>query len=79
MISRYLQCASVPSPPASGIHLGPLFVHVYGLMYVVGIALAVYITARRWESAGGDRALNAGSPAPACRVSASTRRVRDHR
>jgi phosphatidylglycerol---prolipoprotein diacylglyceryl transferase len=49
--------AFIPSPPASGIHLGPLFVHVYGLMYVIGIALAVYLTARRWEAAGGDRAL----------------------
>lgn len=49
--------AFIPSPPAGGIHLGPLFVHVYGLMYVIGIALAVYLTARRWEAAGGDRAL----------------------
>ena len=37
--------AFIPSPPADGIHLGPLFVHAYGLMYVIGIALAVYITA----------------------------------
>jgi prolipoprotein diacylglyceryl transferase len=49
--------AFIPSPPASGIHLGPLFVHVYGLMYVIGIALAVYIAGRRWAAAGGDRAL----------------------
>jgi prolipoprotein diacylglyceryl transferase len=49
--------AFIPSPPASGIHLGPLFVHVYGLMYVIGIALAVAITARRWAAAGGDRSL----------------------
>jgi prolipoprotein diacylglyceryl transferase len=49
--------AFIPSPPANGIHLGPLFVHAYGLMYAIGIALAVYITARRWAAAGGDRAL----------------------
>jgi prolipoprotein diacylglyceryl transferase len=49
--------ASIPSPPVSGIHLGPLFIHVYGLMYVVGITLASYITARRWAAAGGDRSL----------------------
>jgi prolipoprotein diacylglyceryl transferase len=49
--------AFIPSPPASGFHLGPLFIHVYGLMYVVAIALAIYITARRWAAAGGDRAL----------------------
>ena len=47
----------IPSPPVSGVHLGPLYVHFYGLMYVVGITLAVWITARRWVAAGGDRAL----------------------
>jgi prolipoprotein diacylglyceryl transferase len=49
--------AFIPSPPVSGIGLGPLFVHVYGLMYVIGIALAVHITARRWAAAGGERSL----------------------
>jgi prolipoprotein diacylglyceryl transferase len=43
----------VPSPPSSGFHVGPLFVHYYGLMYVIGIALAVYITRRRWIASGG--------------------------
>jgi prolipoprotein diacylglyceryl transferase len=47
----------LPSPSVNGFHLGPLFVHFYGLMYVVGIALAVYITRRRWIAAGGDGAL----------------------
>jgi prolipoprotein diacylglyceryl transferase len=49
--------AFIPSPPANGVHLGPLSVHAYGLMYVIGIAVAVYITARRWSAAGGDRDL----------------------
>jgi prolipoprotein diacylglyceryl transferase len=49
--------ASIPSPPANGFHLGPLFIHVYGLMYVLGIAAAIYITARRWAAVGGDRQL----------------------
>jgi prolipoprotein diacylglyceryltransferase len=49
--------AFLPSPPANGIRLGPLFIHVYGLMYVIGIILAIYITARRWAEAGGDRSL----------------------
>ncbi len=47
----------IPSPPISGFHLGPLFVHFYGLMYVIGITLAVLITQRRWRAAGGDPAL----------------------
>jgi prolipoprotein diacylglyceryl transferase len=49
--------AFIPSPPVSGFHVGPLFVHFYGLMYVVGIALAVIIVRRRWRAAGGDVAL----------------------
>ncbi len=44
----------IPSPPISGFHVGPLFVHFYGLLYVVGIALAIYITRRRLAMAGGN-------------------------
>jgi prolipoprotein diacylglyceryl transferase len=47
----------IPSPPINGFHVGPLFVHFYGLMYVVAIALAVVITRRRWRAAGGDPSL----------------------
>jgi prolipoprotein diacylglyceryl transferase len=47
----------IPSPPESGFHVGPAFIHVYGLMYVVGITLAVLITRRRWRAKGGDPAL----------------------
>src|ERR1700722_11474224 len=63
-MARYLAAAQLPtwfvffpSPPVSGVHLGPLFVHFYGVMYVVGTALAVYISVRRWVAAGGDREL----------------------
>ena len=49
--------AFIPSPPVSGVHLGPLLVHLYGMMYAVGIALALYISVRRWVAAGGDRDL----------------------
>ncbi len=47
----------IPSPPSSGFHLGPVFIHVYGLMYVIGITLAVLIARRRWKACGGDPAL----------------------
>jgi prolipoprotein diacylglyceryl transferase len=47
----------LPSPPVNGFNVGPLFVHFYGLMYVIGIALAIYITRRRWQAAGGNPAL----------------------
>jgi len=32
-----------------------VFVHVYGLLYVVALVVAVLITVRRWERAGGNR------------------------
>jgi prolipoprotein diacylglyceryl transferase len=46
--------AYIPSPPVNGFHIGPLFVHFYGLMYVIGITLAVLITQRRIRASGGD-------------------------
>ncbi len=47
----------IPSPPANGFHVGPLYIHFYGLMYVVGIALAIIIARRRWRAVGGDPSL----------------------
>jgi prolipoprotein diacylglyceryl transferase len=47
----------LPSPSFSGFHIGPLFVHMYGLMYVLAVTAAVLISARRWEARGGDREL----------------------
>jgi prolipoprotein diacylglyceryl transferase len=44
----------IPSPPSNGIHIGSLFIHYYGLMYVIGITLAVIITRRRWAAMGGN-------------------------
>jgi prolipoprotein diacylglyceryl transferase len=52
--SHGLPLGFIPSPSVNGFHLGPLFIHVYGLMYVVGIALAIYITRRRWRAMGGN-------------------------
>jgi len=49
--------AFIPSPPANGFYIGPLFVHAYGLAYVVAVTAAVAITARRWEAVGGKRDL----------------------
>jgi prolipoprotein diacylglyceryl transferase len=46
--------ASIPSPSVSGFHIGPLFVHAYGLAYVVGIVVAVWVAKRRWAAVGGD-------------------------
>lgn len=47
---------SIPSPPFSTFPIGPLNIHIYGLMYVVGVVVAVWLTRRRWASRGGDPA-----------------------
>jgi prolipoprotein diacylglyceryl transferase len=48
---------SIPSPPANGFHIGPLFIHAYGLAYVVAVTAAVILVRRRWQTVGGDREL----------------------
>lgn len=45
---------SIPSPPVNGFSIGGLPIHFYGLMYVVGITWAVWLSRRRWRAAGGD-------------------------
>jgi len=44
----------IPSPSINSFHLGPLDIHFYALMYLVGIALAIMLTRRRWRAVGGD-------------------------
>jgi prolipoprotein diacylglyceryl transferase len=51
------QFGFLPSPPSNGFNLGPLFVHAYGLAYVLAVAAAIAITVRRWEANGGEREL----------------------
>ena len=46
--------AYLPSPSINSFHIGPLVVHFYALMYLVGIVAAVIITRRRWQAVGGD-------------------------
>jgi prolipoprotein diacylglyceryl transferase len=48
---------SIPSPESNGFHIGPLFIHAYGLAYVFAVTAAVMITRRRWEAVGGHREL----------------------
>jgi prolipoprotein diacylglyceryl transferase len=44
----------IPSPPINSFHVGPLDIHFYALGYIIGIALAIMITRRRWRALGGD-------------------------
>jgi prolipoprotein diacylglyceryl transferase len=46
--------ASIPSPSTSTVSLGPLTVHMYGLMLLAAIVAAVALTGVRWARWGGD-------------------------
>jgi prolipoprotein diacylglyceryl transferase len=51
--------ASIPPPPISAVHLGPLNIHMYALCIIAGIVAAVAIGERRWVAWGGSRGLPA--------------------
>src|SRR5665213_1493841 len=46
--------AHIPSPPTGVYHVGPLTLHMYGVMLLLAIAAAVWLTGRRWVKFGGD-------------------------
>lgn len=46
--------AYLPSPSTNVLHLGPLTLHMYGLMLLAGIIAALWLTRRRWARMGGD-------------------------
>lgn len=46
--------ASIPSPGTGVIDLGPLSIHMYGLMLLLAIAACVALTGLRWTRRGGD-------------------------
>jgi prolipoprotein diacylglyceryl transferase len=46
--------AYIPSPSSNGFHLGPFFVHAYGLAYVFAVAASIIVTRELWRRDGGD-------------------------
>ena len=46
--------ASIPSPHTSVVHVGPLTIHMYGLMLLLAIAACIALTGYRWVKWGGD-------------------------
>jgi prolipoprotein diacylglyceryl transferase len=49
-----VRLASIPSPDSGVIELGPLTVHMYGLMLLLAIAACILVTGVRWVRRGGD-------------------------
>jgi prolipoprotein diacylglyceryl transferase len=46
--------ASIPSPSGGSFDIGPLTIRGYGLMILLGIVSAVWLTGRRWTRQGGE-------------------------
>src|SRR5260370_24967552 len=46
--------ASIPSPPTGVYHVGPLTIHMYGVMLLLAIAACIWLTGTRWVRWGGD-------------------------
>ena len=46
--------ASIPSPSSGTLDVGPLTIHMYGLMLLAGIAACIALTGWRWTRRGGD-------------------------
>lgn len=46
--------ASLPSPGSGSVDLGPFEIHLYGLTLLAAIAVAIWVTGRRWVARGGD-------------------------
>lgn len=44
--------ASIPSPSTNVIEIGPLTLHMYGVMIALGVVAGVWLTGRRLEAAG---------------------------
>lgn len=49
--------ASIPSPPINDFHIGPVRLTFYGILIGIGVALAWWLTGRRFRERGGDSEL----------------------
>src|SRR5215204_4894449 len=54
MRSAVTLLASIPSPSSGTLDVGPITIHMYGLMLLAGIAACIFITGKRWVARGGD-------------------------
>jgi prolipoprotein diacylglyceryl transferase len=52
-----IDLAFIPSPSSNGLHIGPFFLHAYGIAYVFAVAGAILVTRIGWERIGGRREL----------------------
>jgi prolipoprotein diacylglyceryl transferase len=53
-MARVTVLGSIPSPPSGVFHVGPLTIHMYGLMLLLAIGACIWLTGSRWVRWGGD-------------------------
>ncbi|MBO0811345.1 MAG: prolipoprotein diacylglyceryl transferase, partial [Microlunatus sp.] len=46
---------SIPSPPFSEFHVGPIPIRMYALCIIAGVVVGTIIATRRWVARGGSR------------------------
>jgi prolipoprotein diacylglyceryl transferase len=46
--------ASFPSPPQNTIEIGPLTIHMYGILIAIGVIVAIIVSKHRYQRFGGD-------------------------
>ena len=56
-VSAASLAATIPAPSFRQIPLGPLDIRLYALTMLSGVAVATWLTARRWRARGGDAEL----------------------
>jgi prolipoprotein diacylglyceryl transferase len=54
LLLRSIPLGSIPSPSDGTVHLGPIPLHVYGILLAVGVVVAAWMTERRWVRWGHD-------------------------
>src|SRR5690348_11792018 len=54
ILCRVTLLASIPSPHSGTVDVGPLTIHMYGLMLLLAIAACIALTGYRWVRWGGD-------------------------
>ena len=52
MITTLVHLGSIPSPSNSVIHLGPLPLHLYGLILAIAVLVAARVSEKRWVDRG---------------------------
>lgn len=46
--------SSIPSPSVNSLQIGPLSIHLYGVMIALGVLAAVWLARRRYQARGGN-------------------------